>query len=313
MDLLMQTCVSRRTLQKLGIAFTLSTSLAFPVITRAQDATPAANADLQQFADDTYAFVNSGYVSLFIVTDEGVIATDPSSQGGPERAEAFKATIASVTDQPVKYLVYSHNHADHATGGDVFADTATFVSHELAIAKLADLDDPRVPVPSIGFSDRMSIELGGTTIELHYTGRNHSDNSLVLFHPEQRLIFAVDFIPVDRLPYQDLGDSYPDEWIASLQWTEDNLDFDTLVPGHPPFPGSKADVTEMRAYLTDLMASIQSARDSGLADNSPEMVESVRADLEPAYGSWGMFAEWLPLNIEGILRTWAEAEATPTE
>jgi len=312
MDLLTQTCLSRRTLQKLGVAFTISTSLAFPVITRAQDATPAANADLQQFADDTYAFVNSGYVSLFIVTDEGVIATDPSSQGGPERAEAFKATIASVTDQPVKYLVYSHNHADHATGGDVFADTATFVSHELAISKLAEMNDPRVPVPSIGFSDRMSIELGGTTIELHYTGRNHSDNSVVLFHPAQRLIFAVDFIPVDRLPYQDLGDSYPDEWIASLLWIEENLDFDILVPGHPPLPGTRADVTEMRAYLTDLMASIQAARDSGLADNSPEMVESVRADLEPAYGSWGMFAEWLPLNIEGILRIWSEVEATPT-
>lgn len=312
MDLLTQTCLSRRTLQKLGVAFTISTSLTFPVITRAQDATPAANADLQQFADDTYAFVNSGYVSLFIVTDEGVIATDPSSQGGPERAEAFKAAIASVTDQPVKYLVYSHNHADHATGGDVFADTATFVSHELAISKLAEMNDPRVPVPSIGFSDRMSIELGGTTIELHYTGRNHSDNSVVLFHPAQRLIFAVDFIPVDRLPYQDLGDSYPDEWIASLLWIEENLDFDILVPGHPPLPGTRADVTEMRAYLTDLMASIQAARDSGLADNSPEMVESVRADLEPAYGSWGMFAEWLPLNIEGILRIWSELEATPT-
>lgn len=312
MDLLTQTCLSRRTLQKLGVAFTISTSLTFPVITRAQDATPAANADLQQFADDTYAFVNSGYVSLFIVTDEGVIATDPSSQGGPERAEAFKAAIASVTDQPVKYLVYSHNHADHATGGDVFADTATFVSHELAISKLAEMNDPRVPVPSIGFSDRMSIELGGTTIELHYTGRNHSDNSVVLFHPAQRLIFAVDFIPVDRLPYQDLGDSYPDEWIASLLWIEENLDFDILVPGHPPLPGTRADVTEMRAYLTDLMASIQAARDSGLADNSPEMVESVRADLEPAYGSWGMFAEWLPLNIEGILRIWSEVEATPT-
>ncbi len=312
MDLLTQTCLSRRTLQKLGVAFTISTSLTFPVITRAQDATPAANADLQQFADDTYAFVNSGYVSLFIVTDEGVIATDPSSQGGPERAEAFKAAIASVTDQPVKYLVYSHNHADHATGGDVFADTATFVSHELAISKLAEMNDPRVPVPSIGFSDRMSIELGGTTIELHYTGRNHSDNSVVLFHPAQRLIFAVDFIPVDRLPYQDLGDSYPDEWIASLHWIEENLDFDILVPGHPPLPGTRADVTEMRAYLTDLMASIQAARDSGLADNSPEMVESVRADLEPAYGSWGMFAEWLPLNIEGILRIWSELEATPT-
>jgi glyoxylase-like metal-dependent hydrolase (beta-lactamase superfamily II) len=312
MDSLTQTLLSRRTLQKLAIAFPLSATLAFPTLTRAQDATPAANADLQQFADDTYAFTNGGYISLFIVTDEGVIATDPGSQQGPERAEAYKAAIASVTDQQVKYLIYSHNHADHATGGDVFADTATFVSHQLAIPKLAEMNDARVPVPSIGFSDMMTIELGGKTIDLHYTGRNHSDNSLVLHYPAQRILFAVDFISVDRLPYQDLGDSYPDEWIESLRWIEDNLDFDILVPGHPPLPGTKADVTEMREYLEDLMASIQAARDGGLADNSPEMVEAVRAELEPTYGTWGMFAEWLPLNIEGILRIWSETAATPT-
>ncbi len=312
MDSLTQTLLSRRTLQKLAIAFPLSATLAFPTLTRAQDATPTANADLQQFADDTYAFTNGGYISLFIVTDDGVIATDPGSQQGPERAGAYKAAIASVTDQPVKYLIYSHNHADHATGGDVFADTATFVAHELAIPKLAEMNDPRVPVPSIGFSEKMTIELGGKTIELLYTGRNHSDNSLVLHYPAQGILFAVDFIPVDRLPYQDLGDSYPAEWIESLRWIEENLDFDILVPGHPPLPGTKADVTETREYLTDLMASIQAARDAGMADNSPEMVEAVRADLEPTYGSWGMFAEWLPLNVEGILRIWSETAATPT-
>ncbi|HEX2403667.1 MAG TPA: MBL fold metallo-hydrolase, partial [Acidimicrobiia bacterium] len=254
--------------------------------------------------------VNSGYISLFIVTDEGVIATDPGSQQGPERAEAYRAAIASVTDQPVRYLVYSHDHADHATGGEIFADTATFISHRNAVEKLAALADPRTPVPEIAFTDQLTIELGGKTIELYYTGRNHSDNSIVLLYPERRLLFAVDFIPVDRLPYQNLGDSYPEEWIESLRWIEENLDFDTLVPGHPPLPGTKADVTEMRNYLEDLMAAVRGAQDQGLADNSPEMIESVRAELESAYGSWGMFAEWLPLNIEGLLRIWAETGAT---
>ena len=59
----------------------------------------------------------------------------------------------------------------------------------------------------------------------------------------------------------------------------------------------------------------RAAREQGLADNSPEMVEAVRAELEPVYGSWGMFEDWLPLNVEGVLRTWSEsggAEGTPT-
>src|SRR5215207_10591196 len=117
MHMHLQTRLSRRTVQKLALALPPTMLLATHGRTFAQEATPGAlSADLQQFGDDTYAFVNSGYISLFIVTDEGVIATDPGSQSGPERAEAYRAAIASVTDQPVRYLIYSHDHADHATG-----------------------------------------------------------------------------------------------------------------------------------------------------------------------------------------------------
>jgi glyoxylase-like metal-dependent hydrolase (beta-lactamase superfamily II) len=307
----LQTRLSRRTVQKLALALPPSMLLARHGRTLAQEATPGAlSADLQQFADDTYAFVNSGYISLFIVTDEGVIATDPGSQGGPERAEAYRAAIASVTDQQVRYLIYSHHHPDHATGGEIFADTATFISHQNAVEKLAALADPRIPVPEIAFTDELSIELGGKTIDLYYTGRNHSDNSIVLLYPERRLLFAVDFIPVNTLLFQNLPDAYPEEWVESLRWIEANLDFDVLVPGHPPLPGTKANVTEVREYLEDLMAAVRAAQDQGLADNSPEMIEAVRTELEPVYGSWGMFAEWLPLNIEGLLRIWADTGAT---
>ena len=179
---------------------------------------------------------------------------------------------------------------------------------------MASRADPRTPVPEIAFNDQLTIELGGKTIELYYTGRNHSDNNIVLLYPERRLLFAVDFIPVNSLLFQNLPDAYPEEWVESLRWIEENLDFDVLVPGHPPLPGTKANVTGVREYLEDLMAAVRDAQDQGLSDNSPEMIEAVRTKLEPAYGSWGMFAEWLPLNIEGLLRIWAEtgaAGATP--
>ena len=315
MNVHLQARLSRRTVEKLALALPPSMLLSTHGRALAQDATPGAlPADVQQFAEDTYAFVSGGYISLFIVTDDGVIATDPSSQGGPERAEAYREAIASITEQPVRYLIYSHDHADHATGGEVFADTATFISHRIAVEKLAALNDPSTPVPEIAFNDELSIELGGKTIELYYTGRNHSDNSIVLLYPERRLLFAVDFIPVNSLPFQNLPDAYPEEWVESLRWIEENLDFDVLVPGHPPLPGTKANVTGVREYLEDLMAAVRDAQDQGLSDNSPEMIEAVRTELEPAYGSWGMFAEWLPLNIEGLLRIWAEtgaAGATP--
>jgi glyoxylase-like metal-dependent hydrolase (beta-lactamase superfamily II) len=300
----------RRPLALLGVLFALVA--AGPAAALAQEATPAPPTDeVVQFADDTYAFVSSGYVSLFIVTPEGVVATDPASQFDEGRAERYKAAIAAVTDQPVRYLVYSHDHADHATGGEVFADSATFISHRNAVAKIAALGDARTPVPTIAFDDYLMLELGGTTIELYYAGRNHSDNSVVLLNPAQRVLFAVDFIPVDSLPFQNLPDFYPDEWIESLRWVEENLDFDTLVIGHPPVSGTKADVGEIRTYVEDLIAAVQAAQAAGLTDNSPEMVDAVRAELEPAYGDWANFEEWLPLNIEGLLRIWSEAAATP--
>lgn len=283
-----------------------------PIGALAQDGTPSAAPNpLVQFAEDTYAFSVGGYVSLFIVTDEGVIATDPGSQGDPTRAEAYKAAIASVTDQPVRYLIYSHSDADHATGGGVFADTAQFVSHRNAVQKIADLGDPNTPVPSIAFDDFLSIELGGKTIELYYAGRNHTDNSIVLLYPERRILFAVDFIPVDALPFQNLPRAYPEEWIESLRFVDENLDFDTLVIGHPPVSGTKANVGQVRGYLEELIASVRAAQADGLADNSPEMVEAVRGDLEPTYGTWANFEEWLPLNIEGLLTAWASAAAAP--
>ena len=291
----------------------MALSLAVPAGVSAQEATPAARAaEVQQIAEDTYAFASRGYVSLFIVTDEGVIATDPGSLVDPGRAEAYRAAIAEVTDQPVRFVVYSHDHADHATGGAVFAETATFIAHENAVAKLAALNDPNTPVPEIGFSDELKLELGGKTIELYYAGRNHSDNSIVLHYPEGRVLFAVDFIPVNSLPYQDLPDAYPEEWIASLQWVDDNLEFDTLVIGHPPGTGTKENVGQVRGYLEDLIAAVDAARGEGLADNSPEMIEAVRADLEADYGAWNNFEEWLPLNVEGLIRSSAESgEATP--
>jgi glyoxylase-like metal-dependent hydrolase (beta-lactamase superfamily II) len=297
----------------LALLCTLLVASLAPAGLRAQEATPVPPADeVRQFAPNTYAFVSGGYVSLFIVTDAGVIATDPSSQFDEGRADRYKAAIASVTDQPVRYLVYSHDHADHATGGAVFADTAAFVSHRNAVPKIAALGDPRTPVPTLAFDSTLSITLGSTTVELYFTGRNHSDNSIVLLHSAQRLHFAVDFIPVDSLPFQSLPDFYPEEWIESLQWVEDNLDFDTLVIGHPPVQGTKTDVGEIRAYAEALIAAVRDAQAQGLADNSPEMIEAVRATLEPTYGGWANFEEWLPLNIEGLIRIWSTPLATPT-
>jgi len=282
--------------------------LLWPGVATAQQgaARPQSVVELTRVAEDVYMIRSIGHNALFIVTDDGVIATDPIGQGNPRFPQLYRAAIASVTDQPVRYVVYSHHHPDHITCGIVFADTAQFVSQSMAAPKIAALNDPTTPAPTITFDDHMTLELGGKAVELYYTGRNSTPNTSVLVYPARRVAFAVDFIPVNSLPFRTFADGYPDEWIESLRWIENNLEFDVLVPGHGNL-GSMENVRQVREYFQDLMAAIRAARAQGFADNSEEMVAAVRADLAPKYGNWSNFGPYLLENIQGVIRSWSTA------
>jgi len=155
--------------------------------------------EITRIAGDLYRFRNAGHFSVFLVTPAGIIATDPINA---EAARWLKQELARRFNQPVKYLIYSHDHSDHISGGEVFADTAVVTAHENAKEKIIGEKRPTA-VPQIAFSDRMTIELGGKQVELIYVGRNHSDNSIVMHFPAERVLFAVDFIPVESLPFRD--------------------------------------------------------------------------------------------------------------
>lgn len=262
---------------------------------------PQSLAELTRVAEDVYLWRSVGHNTIFITTDAGVIAADPIGLTNPRSPQMYRAAVAAVTDRPVTHLVYSHDHADHITGGFIFADTARFYAHRRAAPKIDDQNNVKNPAPTELVDERMELTVGGKTVELIYTGRNHSDNSLVIHYPARRLLFAVDFIPVNDLPFRTLNDSYPLEWMESLRWIEQNLDFDVLVPGHGRL-GTKEHVRLVREYFQDLIAAIRTARMNGLADNSPEMVAAVRAALMPKYGTWGNFGPYLPENIQGIIR-----------
>lgn len=286
---------------------TLLTSFSVAPAALAQPApqAPRPFADLTQLADDVYAWRYRGYDTIFIVTGEGVIASDPIGITNPREPDLFKAVIRSVTDQPVRYLIYSHGNADHAFGADVFADTATLVATQAAAAKLAALNSPRHPAPTLIVNDYLRLELGGVAVDLYWPGPTQGDDHLIVHYPARRILFAVDFIPVMRLPFRDLpGATSIDAWVNSLAWIEETLDFDVLVPGHGEL-GNKESVRAVRGYLQELTAAIRAAQARGLADSSEEMTAAVRIDLAPRYGSWEAFDEYLPLNITGVIRVWS--------
>ena len=247
--------------------------------------------DITKIAGDLYRFQNNFHYSVFLVTPAGVIVTDPIDA---EAARWLKAEIAQRFNQPIKYLIYSHDHRDHIAGGEVFADTAMVVAHENAKATIIGEKRPTA-VPQITFSEQMSIELGGKTVELTYVGRNHSNNSIVMRFPAERVLFAVDFIPVKAVAFRNFPDAYITDWIESLKRVE-MMDFDILAPGHGAL-GSKEDVRAYRGYMEDLYTAVLDASRTGKSVD--EMKQSIKLDK---YKDWFRYEEFLPLNIEGMYR-----------
>ncbi len=230
------------------------------------------------------------HYSVLLVTSEGVIATDPID------AEAANWLLQEVEEQfgvPITYVIYSHDHADHISGGEVFQDAgALVVAHENAKRDILDEDHPTA-VPDITFDRQLTIELGGKVVELTYVGRNHSNNSLVMHFPEERTVFAVDFIPVKSMPFRNLPDWYIPDWVDSLKAVE-QMDFDILAPGHGPL-GDRSDVTAMRGYVEDLIRAV------GAAARAGQTLEEAQASITlPEYESWSQYEQYLPLNIEGV-------------
>jgi glyoxylase-like metal-dependent hydrolase (beta-lactamase superfamily II) len=217
--------------------------------------------------DNVYIFRNGNHQSMFIVTKAGVIATDPIAYGRPTGGQQYLDEIRKVTNQPIKYLIYSHHHFDHIAGGKAFKDAgATVVAHRRAKERLAVLKDPNVIIPDQVVDQKRTIRLGGVTLELVFTGRNHSDSSLVMFLPKEKIIFAVDFNQLGTVPSRlAVNDSYPVEWEESLKRTL-ALKWERMIPGHlgpNDRLGTRQDMEQQLAFMTDLAAEVKKAALAG--------------------------------------------------
>jgi glyoxylase-like metal-dependent hydrolase (beta-lactamase superfamily II) len=245
--------------------------------------------EITRIAGDLYRFQNNFHYSVFLITPDGALVTDPINA---EAAAWLKAEIDKRFNKQVKFVVLSHDHADHSSGGEVFDDTAVIVAHENARAVILGEMRPTA-VPEVTFPDRMTIHLGGKTIELIHVGRNHSNNMTVVRFPAERALYVVDFIPVRAVAFMDFPDAYIPDWIDSIRAVE-AMDFDILIPGHGAI-GAKSDATAFREYMSDLYAAVLAGAREG--KSLDELKASIKLDK---YQDWFKYEDWLPLNIEGM-------------
>jgi glyoxylase-like metal-dependent hydrolase (beta-lactamase superfamily II) len=246
--------------------------------------------------ENVYTFRNGNSLSMFIVTNEGVIVMDPVGYGRPQGGAQYLAEIRKVTDRPIRYLIYSHHHFDHIAGGQAFKQAgARIVAHTNAKQRLAVLNEPHTVLPDETVDRQRTITLGGTAVELTYVGPNHSDSTLVIRLPKERIVFVVDLLPVGQVPGRGMIDFYPMEAEQAIKQIV-AMDWDRLIPGHPGAGGrlgTKKDAQDQLTFLQDASAAVRAEAREG------RCWDPVESQLKlPKYASWPNYEA----NLQFVLR-----------
>ena len=203
----------------------------------------------------------------FVVTPEGVVVFD--ALGSPPLARELIAAIRRITPAPIVRVVVSHYHADHiyglqelkAAGAEIWAQRLgrEYLNSETAQQRLqASRKDL---APYIDASTRLvaadrwlagdeEFSLGGVRFRVLHAGPAHTPEDLILFVPDDAVLFAGDLAFRGRIPYVGTADSR--SWIRSLDRLL-ALAPQALVPGHGPASrDAVSDIRLTRDYLVFL-------------------------------------------------------------
>jgi glyoxylase-like metal-dependent hydrolase (beta-lactamase superfamily II) len=300
--------------------------------------------EIGRLTGDVYYARMDDYLSVFMVTPDGIVLVEPV---GSEFATWLKGELATRFKVPVKYVIYSHHHWDHGSGADVYADTARIVGHEAMMKRLAmppastalpqnaraqdangngaieaseaqgamrtqfalydanrdgvlsGAEVTRGPLayvrpPDLTFASPITIHLGGKRVEVLPRPNPHADdNTIVRFVDGTSVLFASDWITVQRTPFG--GDVATRDEIA-LAKTVEALDFEHFVCSHGKL-GTRADVAANIRYREELREAVAKAIAAG------QTLEQAQARvLMEAYKDWEFYDQQRPLNVAGTYR-----------
>jgi cyclase len=225
-------------------------------------------AEFRQVADGVYAFIGkrNDANALVVVTSEGVVVVDTGNN--PPETRLLQQFTRSVTAQPVRYVVITQNHGDHTGGTPLFAPPATTVVHERVARdwakwrpyqikswrkrfaeRAAALKGVHPLDHAVSFSDRVTLRLGGKTIELLYVDDPYNPGDIAVWLPESGVMHAGFVGYIDRHP--DIRPDYSHGTTAGmLRQLEvfSALKPRVMIPAHGPL----GDVRDLHA-LTDYL------------------------------------------------------------
>ncbi len=274
----------------------------------------SAEPEVAKLAEGVYGFIgkegatNSG----FVVTDEGVIVID--TQGPKGLALLLKKRIQEITDKPVLYVINTHFHGDHTFGNQYFKEAKEIIAHENTKKNLIEKDKEHrqqferffgerslegfeLTLPTKTLRATLTLKAGSKTIELVYPGKGHTDGDIIVYLPDERVLFGGDLLYKDRLPW--LGDAYLSDWIETLDKLK-AFDAGVYVPGHGGV-GNFNMLLNFQKYLIDLRSEVKRYIKMG------KSVDEIKKEINlPEYKNWSKYNDWLPLNTEKAYRELTE-------
>ena len=266
---------------------------------------------LKKVADGVYAAVatpggKAGSNSGFIVGGNGVVVVDTFLSPAP--AAALLAEIHKLTQLPVRYVVNTHYHLDHTGGNSVYADRGAILAAQRNVRAWEHSENLKffganptpeqkarvaaMVLPDLLYPDGIDIYLGERLLQVR-SMPGHTGGDSVVFVPDANVVFAGDLVWTHHLP--NLIDASTDKWIASLDQLLAEHPTATFLAGHGEVATAN-DVRDFREYLVSLRQEIAKAQAEGKSEQA--LVDAVTAALQPKYGSWGFFNNFVKRNIE---------------
>ena len=245
--------------------------------------------------------VSVGANAAIIINEEDVLLVD--SHISPAAAAALLEELEAITTKPVRYVVNTHFHFDHAHGNQVYPSDVHVIGHEFTHMMLisggsigrtyqrflepmanqpgfSEGQEGLVPTPpNTTLSERMTLFRGEREIRLLFFGRGHTGGDIVVYLPAERILITGDLL-LQGLPF--MGDGFVQDWVATLEALK-GLDIELIVPGHGRPFSDVSRIDHLQVYLRDLWERVNDAHTRGLSiqDASERIDMSDHADHYP--------------------------------
>lgn len=233
---------------------------------------------IRQVKPGLFMITGAGGNTTVRVTNAGLIVVD-GKLPGEENYNALVALIKGASNEPIKYLIVTHHHADHTGNNQRFIDAGVQVIGTENLKKNLETYavTPKPAAPTITYAGaEYKLQLGGVTAELHHFGRAHTSGDTVVYFPDLKVVCVSDVVTTGKTgPLIDYaGGGSAVEWSQVLDGIL-KLDFDAAIPGNGDVL-TKADVQAYKTKFDTVMARARELIKQGVPQD--KVLAEIRTD-----------------------------------